>query len=171
MSYLMKDINKATDWHHLNLVYPLSKSLKDWSEQRIGYLDDISMAGSNKTVSAEAVLLVEATSKLGLKLNASKCELIVDDCSITRTMKIFDGFRETSPHELTLLGAPILKGKAVDEALKKKVKELERAIFRLALLHFHDALCRLRNSISTPKLLFCSTYVELLHTISSHSIR
>ena len=79
------------------------------------------MTGPTQAVAADVVLLVEALSKLGLELNASKCEIIADDCSVTMIMKIFDGFRETPPHELTLLRAPILKWKAVDEALKKKV--------------------------------------------------
>ena len=75
---------------------------------------------------------------------------------------------KTPPHELTLLGAPILKGKAVDEAIQKKVDALERAISRLALLHAHDARCLLRNSISIPKLLFvlctldCFTHPALI---------
>ena len=67
-------------------------------------------------------------------------------------MKIFDGFRETPPYKLTPLGAP--KGKAVDEALNKKVEDLERAISQLVLLQSHDVLCLLRNSISISKLLF-----------------
>ena len=66
-------------------------------------MDDISMTGATQTVTADVILLVEAASKLGLKLNSSKCDIIVDGYSVTRTMKIFDGFRETSQLELTLL--------------------------------------------------------------------
>ena len=84
------------------------------------------MAGPTQTEATDMVLLVEAASKLGLKLNASKCEIIADDYSVTITMKIFDGFRETPPHELTLFGAPILKWNAVNEVLKKKVEVLEK---------------------------------------------
>ena len=145
---------------------PILKRLK--SELRIGYLDDISVADLTQAVAANAVLLIEAASKLGLKLNASKCEIIANDYSVIKTMRIFDGFRETPPHELTLLGAPIIKGKAMDEALKKKVEALERAISRLALLQSHDTLCLMRNSISIPKLLFilcmsdCYTHSALI---------
>ena len=52
------------------------------------------------------------------------------------------------------MGAPILKGSAVDKALADKISELERAIGRLSLLHAHDALCLLRNALAMPKLLY-----------------
>ena len=74
------------------------------------------MPGPSQTLEADGSLLVEAASKPGLQVNASKCEIIVDDYSVTTTMKIFVGFRETPPHELTL----ILKDKVVDEALNIK---------------------------------------------------
>ena len=38
------------------------------------------------------VLLVDAASKFGLKLNASKCEILASDYRVTRTMKTFNGF-------------------------------------------------------------------------------
>ena len=55
---------------------------------------------------------------------------------------------------MTLLGAPILKGPAVDKALDNKVADLERAMQRLSLLHAHDAMVLLKNSLSMPKLLY-----------------
>ena len=73
-------------------------------------------------MTADVVLLVEAASKPELKLNATKWEIIADDCSITRIMKIFDGFREIPPHELTLLRASNFKGKAVNEARRRQGK-------------------------------------------------
>ena len=55
---------------------------------------------------------------------------------------------------MTLLGAPILQGRALDRTLKTKVEELERAISRLKLLRAYDALALLKSSISLPKLLY-----------------
>ena len=55
------------------------------------------MAHPTKTVASHVILLVETAYKLGLKLNISKCEIIADDYSVTRTMKIFDAFRKTPP--------------------------------------------------------------------------
>ena len=40
---------------------------------------------------------------------------------------------------MTLLGAPVLKGTAIDWALTTKTDDLTRAISQLSLLHAHDA--------------------------------
>ena len=55
---------------------------------------------------------------------------------------------------MTIHGAPILQGQALDEALQIKVDELQKAINQLKLLRAHDALVLLKNSISIPKLLY-----------------
>ena len=55
---------------------------------------------------------------------------------------------------LTLLEAPVLPGRAINKAIKQKTEKMEKAISRLPLLHAHDALTLLRNSISVPKLLY-----------------
>ena len=56
--------------------------------------------------------------------------------------------------DLTLLGAPILPGRAVDKPLKEKTEKLEKAMSRIHLLQSHDAVTLLLNSISVPKLLY-----------------
>ena len=53
---------------------------------------------------------------------------------------------------MTILGAPFLKGPAVNKVLLEKVEDLERVIQRLTLLQSHDALCLLRNALALPKL-------------------
>ena len=55
---------------------------------------------------------------------------------------------------MTLLEAPILKGQAIDKALRKKIDNLHIVCNRLSLIHSHDALTLLKNSMSTPKLLY-----------------
>ena len=54
--------------------------------------------------------------------------------------------------DMTLLGMPILKGKAVDAALQANIKDLEGSVKRLSLLKAHDALCLLKNALTMPKL-------------------
>ena len=56
--------------------------------------------------------------------------------------------------EMTLLGAPILQGPAPERALQNKVDDLTRAVDRLKLLHAHDAVIQLKNSINMPRLLY-----------------
>ena len=61
---------------------------------------------------------------------------------------IIDASKETglvAKESITLLGAQILKGPAVDQALLKKVAELNISVERLSLLHAHNALVLLRN--------------------------
>ena len=55
---------------------------------------------------------------------------------------------------MTLLGAPVLAGRADDAALKDIVVILEKSIKRLSILTSHDSLCLLKNSIAMPKLLY-----------------
>ena len=55
---------------------------------------------------------------------------------------------------MTLLGSPILKGKAQDQVIQRKIEELKMAIIRLSLLQSHDALVLLKNSLSLPKLFY-----------------
>ena len=55
---------------------------------------------------------------------------------------------------MTLLGAPILEGKAVDKALQAKIMDLERSVERLSLLQAHDVLCLLKNALAMPNLLY-----------------
>ena len=55
---------------------------------------------------------------------------------------------------MMLLGAPVIKGKAQDTAIRQKIEELDRAVQRLSLLRAHDALSLLKNSLAMPKLLY-----------------
>ena len=55
---------------------------------------------------------------------------------------------------MTLLGAQISRGHAMDKVLQEKVDDLDRAITRLKYLQAHDALVLLKNSLSMPRLLY-----------------
>ena len=67
---------------------------------------------------------------------------------------VFKEFKRVKKEDLTLQGASVQKGKAVDKALDIKITELKTAIGRLSLLPAHDALCLLRNALVMPKLLY-----------------
>jgi len=49
---------------------------------------------------------------------------------------------------MTLLGAPVLKGKAQNTAIQKKIDDLSSAVDRLAHLHAHDALAIIKNILA-----------------------
>ena len=55
-------------------IHPLLKRLV--AELRLGFMDDITLAGKSSTVSQDVNFIKEAAAQLGLRLNASKCEII-----------------------------------------------------------------------------------------------
>ena len=88
---------------------------------------------------------------LGLKLNPSKCEVI--NGSLADSHGAFQGFIYLDKSEASLLGAPILAGKAMDNILQGKCEELARGISRLCLLDLHDALILLRAAVGHPTIM------------------
>ena len=67
---------------------------------------------------------------------------------------IFKDFKRVAAEDLTILGAPVLEGRAVDNVLKDKIATFEISIKRLSTLQSHDTLCLLKNSIAMLKLLY-----------------
>ena len=67
---------------------------------------------------------------------------------------IFKDFKRVAAEDRTLLSAPVLKGRAVDNTQKDKIATRERSIKRLSTIQSHCALCLLKNSIEMPKLLY-----------------
>ena len=59
-----------------------------------------------------------------------------------------------SPSEGTLLGAPLLDGSTMSQILEARCSDLIRTLDRFHLISAHDRLMILKNSISTPKLLY-----------------
>ena len=49
---------------------------------------------------------------------------------------------------MTLLGSPISKGKAQDQAIQRKIEELKMTITRLFLLQSNDALVLLKKQLA-----------------------
>ena len=90
---------------------------------------------------------------------------------ITRTMKIFDGFRQTQPYELTLLVTPIFQGKAFDEVLNKEVEALKRAISRLIAVTFSPRAVLADKEHEHSKTPLRSTYVGQLQRSNSHPLQ
>ena len=86
--------------------------------------------------------------------NSSKCEIIMEDFNQLEQFQVFKDFIRMSKDDMTLLGVPILQGRALCTALRTKVEELESAINLLKLFQAHDALALLKSSISIPKLLY-----------------
>ena len=75
--------------------------------------------------------IIDSEPVTGLRLNASKCEIISEDFNLIESFEIFKDFARVTKEEITLLGAPILKGPALDRALQIKVNDLTKAVDRL----------------------------------------
>src|SRR5579872_866357 len=96
----------------------------------------------------------ECTStKIGLQLNVSKCELI--SCQDSQLVNSpLSSFIRVKSDEAILLGAPLLSGSAMDSTLNKLSENLHRATQRLSLITAHDSLIILRHSLGASKLTY-----------------
>jgi hypothetical protein len=120
------------------------------SELTIGYMDDVTLGGSIANVEADVELFRSQGSKIGLVLNADKCEVITHQSASSAFLPHFSRMDSTNA---CLLGAPLLHGQALKAALEEKSEVLRRAVSRLRSLPSHDALVLLRSSFSAPRLM------------------
>ena len=125
------------------------------------FMDDVSLSGHISTVAADVETLTAAASaaaaageETGLHLNRNKCEIIANDFNIVSSFKVFDQFRQVQREDLSLRGASILKGLAIDTSLRQKIEEVDNAISCLTLLHSYDALTLPKKSMAMAKLLY-----------------
>ena len=128
------------------------------SELNIWYLDDGTLAGSYQDVLDDFGKVIEEGSKLGLKINPDKCELIqLDDIPDTKVAQEFRQLAPTikivDPKEAELLGAPLLES-AGEKWLEEKLNDLKRVMERIRNIDCHDAYFILKNCLSIPKLLY-----------------
>ena len=114
-------------------------------------LDDLSLGGKKNDVRQDIALIENLESSLGLVLDRHKCELYSKTES---TEAEFEGFEQLDTGSLLLLGAPLFKGAALDEALMKHGETLERAVTDMACLRTQAALILLRASFGAAKLTF-----------------
>jgi len=72
----------------------------------LGFLDDVTLGGSVKTVASDVEKIIRAGMAMGLSLNISKCELIAHkDLQVDDSVLL--SFEKVDIEETTLLGAPL----------------------------------------------------------------
>lgn len=112
------------------MVTALKSGLNIW------FLDDGSLGGDPDTVLQDLLTIIDWSSKMGLRSNFSKCELLVlgyDD-----KQDIIDAFTSIAPGlllratEISLLGAP-LTDSGIPAAMRDKKQDLVR---------IHSSNCR-----------------------------
>ena len=105
------------------------------SEFVIGYLDDITLGGETDSVLEDFSRIELTAGAIGLSLNHAKCEVTCrDDEARSKFIKRGIHLKEVGREELTLLGAPLMPGPAVDGALIEKCTDLQTTSVRLLLL-------------------------------------
>jgi len=133
-------------------LQPTLSSLK--SDIRLGFMDDVTLHGKVDVVAADVETINAASGVTGLVLNPLKCEIIANNFDSVPSLAVFNEFKRVNTRDMTLLGVPVQRGPAVELALRTKLEDLNRAMSRLTMLHSHDALVLLKNSLSLPKLLY-----------------
>jgi len=58
-------------------IHPLLMSLH--SSVKIGFMDDVTLSGDLQTVEKDMVTIVESCTETGLRLNTTKCEIVMED--------------------------------------------------------------------------------------------
>ena len=118
-----------------NTLQPVLSSLQ--AHLNLGYLDDVTLGGPVEMVASDVAEIVNAGSKIGLSLNAAKCELIGHPDFVVNDTRL-QSFERVEISITTLLGAPLLPGSARDHAWDKRCEELARAVDRLGAIDCQD---------------------------------
>jgi len=96
-----------------NTVQPLLLSLA--SELTLGYLDDFTLGGDVATVAQNVSRIAELGSKMGLVLNAAKCELVAHSGLVVDD-RLLRSFSRVERRDATLLGAPLFPGRVLNDS-------------------------------------------------------
>ena len=121
------------------------------SDLCIGYLDDLSLGGSPETVANDIASLVSLNASFGLNLNLNKCEFYSPSIDSSKHPS-FSELQCVDFESLTLLGAALFKGSALDGMLQAHCETLGSAIDDLCQLPAQSSLTLLRSSFGAPKL-------------------
>ena len=125
------------------------------------------MGGPAELVIRDLLEVMNASSKLGLKLNPKKCELLVmgecDPESIELVSSLLPGLKMLEPISCSLLGVP-LTPEALPGAISSKTECVPLLLDRLPSLQSHFALFLMKNCLAIPKLVYlvrcCPTWTE-----------
>ena len=86
------------------------------------------MAGRKDIVVNDIISIKDKTDKYGLVLNAAKCEVVYVDSLAPHDDDTLKDFQRVELDNRTLLGAPVLPGRAIDKVIKQKTEKMEKAI-------------------------------------------
>jgi len=94
-----------------NTIHPLLESLG--SVLRLGYMDDVTLGGSQGIVAKDVQTVIDVGRDWGLNINVSKCELIAQPgCHVTDPTLL--SVQQIPSENAELLGAPLFPGTVLD---------------------------------------------------------
>ena len=96
-------------------------------------------------------IMTELETSMGLCLNQSKCQVYAPDLSLTQEPP-FSAFTKLDVAMVELLGAPLFRGRALDDALEEQCVVHRRAVDRLQKLPSQSALILLRSYFGTSRM-------------------
>ena len=104
-------------------IQPLLTKLQ--STVKIGFMDDVTLSGDLLTVENDITIITQSSQETGFRLNTSKCEIIMTDFTQIDSLATFRDFVRVDKEEMSLLGAPVFKGRAQDTAYQHKIDDLK----------------------------------------------
>jgi len=120
----------------------------------IGYLDDVTLIGKAENVLQNTLSFREACSKIGLKLNSSKCELVCQDANTFSSFGAnLPGLQRIEASNIELLGAAVGEN-ATSPVLNKLLDGLKTMKAKFSTLDSHCAFFLLKNCFLMPKFSF-----------------
>src|SRR6218665_2908547 len=139
-------------------LQPVLHSLE--SALRVGFLDDLTLGSEIGAVSRDVDILSGLRLKLGLCLNPSKCEVLAPGFS-GEVLPGLSGYPRVEMSTLTLLGAPLFHGVALDGSLGEQCEVHRRALDRMRGLPTQNArpLVPRDSTISSGALPVLSTQI------------
>lgn len=121
------------------------------------YLDDGTIGGTPDEVRGDLLSLIPQFEKVGLKMNAGKCEFFPCDptglTSFSSLSTVLPGLKVVNSDSFTLLGSPIFPSAVRDSLLLRK-SALLSAHARLKDISKHEALVLLKFCFAVPKLTY-----------------
>ncbi|XP_011555023.3 uncharacterized protein LOC105386209 [Plutella xylostella] len=128
------------------------------SPLNVWYLDDGTIGGRPEVVSEDLRSLAEGFRRMGLEVNAQKCELY--SCSgqasqeiLSQVESVVPGLKILDRSNFLLLGAPIF-AEGIPEVLASKMRALRATKCHLSQLSAHVALTILRSCLSMPRMTY-----------------
>ena len=82
-------------------VHPILNDLN--SDLEVGFIDDLSLSADLPTLAQDVNTIFNAETYTGLRLNSSKCEIIMEDFSQLEQFQVFKDFIRVYKDHMTLL--------------------------------------------------------------------